>query len=97
MVLADELQAVSRAQDALAKSDPRDCDEIPGFLTGEARLNAIVAELYDIRAQSLIGVAALARVLQVSFVKDDYQAQGDLAWNLADDILRLQATGALNG
>ena len=97
VALVDELQTGAVALTALSKGDPRDCEEIPGYPAQEDRLHAIIAELYETRAQSMAGIAAMARVLQVPFVAEDYRASGDLAWNLADDILRLQATGALNG
>lgn len=94
VALVNELQTGAVALVALSKSDPRDCYDIPGYPAAEDHLNAIVTELHETRAQSMAGIAAMARALQVSFVAEDYQTTGDLAWNLAADILRL--TGALS-
>lgn len=94
--LVDELETGAVALVALAKGDPRDCEEIPGYSAAEARLSAIVADLHEVRAQGMAGVVAMARALTVRFVADDYQTTGDLAWNLAEDILQLQAEGRLS-
>ena len=55
-----------------------------------------VAAISGMRAQSMAGIVALARALTIRFVSEDYQATGDLAANLAGDILRLQAAGTLH-
>ena len=96
VALVDELETGGTALVALAKGDPRDCDQIEGYSAAEARLSSIVSELYETRAQSMAGVVAVARALTVRFVSEDYQATGDLAANLADDILRLHTEGRLS-
>ena len=90
VAMATELRAIISAQTALIKDDPRDCDDVPGYLPLEHRLFEIADALFEVSPDGLPGVVAAADIVQQladNVGGDEFRAGH--GHNLACDVLRI--------
>ena len=95
VAMAAELRVNLAKARALAESDPRDCDQIPGLPALQARQSEISDALFQVGPDGLAGlVAAADMVLQLAQEPDGDEDRPGRACNLAADVLRILGGGS---
>jgi len=86
----DKLRGILAAQRDLCRAYPGiDCDKTPGWDETEEGRAAVLAEITEMPAASLAGIAAKAEVLQIPDVSEDSMWSDAIDQSIADDVLRL--------
>ncbi len=86
----DKLRGILAAQRDLCRAYPGiDCDKTPGWDETEEGRAAVLAQVTEMPAASLAGIAAKAEVLQISDVSEDSMWSDAIGQSIADDVLRL--------
>jgi len=86
----DKLRGILAAQRDLCRAYPGiDCDKTPGWDETEEGRAAVLAQVTEMPAAGLAGIAAKAEVLQISDVSEDSMWSDAIGQSIADDVLRL--------